>query len=189
MLKLDINLLFTVINLVVWYLLIKKFLFKPVNNIISKREEAIADRYREAEQEKVQAGEQKQKYEALQSSIQDEKTKVMQKAQEDAREAYRQIVDEANRKAGEIMEDSRKTAELEHTKMVERAEKEIRSLLFEAASEGMQKKDNNSELYDKFARINSIDQAIYESEQEVLNGAEATDANIVFEELEKKHFG
>lgn len=48
MLKLDINLLFTVINLVVWYLLIKKFLFKPVNNIISKREEAIADRYREA---------------------------------------------------------------------------------------------------------------------------------------------
>ena len=100
MLKLDINLLFTVINLVVWYLLIKKFLFKPVNNIISKREEAIADRYREAEQEKVQAGEQKQKYEALQSSIQDEKTKVMQKAQEDAREAYRQIVDEANRKAG-----------------------------------------------------------------------------------------
>ena len=55
MLKLDINLLFTVINLVVWYLLIKKFLFKPVNNIISKREEAIADRYREAEQEKVLA--------------------------------------------------------------------------------------------------------------------------------------
>ena len=47
----------------------------------------------------------------------------------------------------------------------------------------------SSELYDKFARINRIDQAIYESEQEVLNGAEATDANIVFEELEKKHFG
>ena len=47
----------------------------------------------------------------------------------------------------------------------------------------------SSELYDKFARINRIDQAIYESEQEVLNGAEATDTNIVFEELEKKHFG
>ena len=47
----------------------------------------------------------------------------------------------------------------------------------------------SSELYEKFARINRIDQAIYESEQEVLNGTEATDANIVFEELEKKHFG
>ena len=45
----------------------------------------------------------------------------------------------------------------------------------------------SSELYDKFARINRIDQAIYESEQEVLNGAEATDANIVFEEIGRAH--
>ena len=36
MLRLDINLLFTIINLLIWYLLIKKFLFKPVNNIIAK---------------------------------------------------------------------------------------------------------------------------------------------------------
>ena len=42
---------------------------------------------------------------------------------------------------------------------------------------------------DKFARINRIDQAIYESEQEIANGAEAVDAEIVFAELEKKHFG
>lgn len=47
----------------------------------------------------------------------------------------------------------------------------------------------SSELYDKFARINRIAQAIYESEQEILNGAEAIDANIVFAELEKKYFG
>ena len=47
----------------------------------------------------------------------------------------------------------------------------------------------SSELYDKFARINRIDQAIYESEQEILNGAEAIDGNIVFAELEKKYFG
>ena len=47
----------------------------------------------------------------------------------------------------------------------------------------------SSELYDKFARIHRIDQAIYESEQEILNGAEAIDADVVFAELEKKHFG
>ncbi|MCD8010866.1 MAG: type II toxin-antitoxin system Phd/YefM family antitoxin [Lachnospiraceae bacterium] len=47
----------------------------------------------------------------------------------------------------------------------------------------------SSELYDRFARINRIDQAIYESEQEIANGAEAVDADIVFAELEKKHFG
>ena len=45
------------------------------------------------------------------------------------------------------------------------------------------------ELYDKFARINRIDQAIFESEQEMQNGAEAVDADTVFAELEKKYFG
>lgn len=43
----------------------------------------------------------------------------------------------------------------------------------------------SGELYDKFARIHRIDQAIYESEQEILNGAEAVDADVVFAELEK----
>ena len=43
----------------------------------------------------------------------------------------------------------------------------------------------SSELYDKFARMNRIDQAIFESEQEVVNGAEVVDAEIVFAELEK----
>lgn len=47
----------------------------------------------------------------------------------------------------------------------------------------------SAELYDRFARINRIDQAIFESEQEIANGAEAVDAQVVFAELEKKHFG
>lgn len=47
----------------------------------------------------------------------------------------------------------------------------------------------SSELYDKLVKINRIDQAIYESEQEIANGAEAVDAEKVFVELESKHFG
>ena len=43
----------------------------------------------------------------------------------------------------------------------------------------------SSELYDKFARMNRIDQAIFESEQEINNGAEAVDAEKVFADLEK----
>ena len=45
----------------------------------------------------------------------------------------------------------------------------------------------SSELYDEFARINRIDKAIFESEQELLDGAEAVDAKKVFDDLEKKH--
>lgn len=43
----------------------------------------------------------------------------------------------------------------------------------------------SSELYDKFARMNRVDQAIYESEQEIANGAEAVDADIVLRNWRK----
>lgn len=46
----------------------------------------------------------------------------------------------------------------------------------------------SNELYDKFAKINRIDYAIYEAEKEIANGAKAVDANVVFAELEAKHF-
>ena len=46
----------------------------------------------------------------------------------------------------------------------------------------------SSELYDQFAKANRIDQAISESEQELANGAEAVNAEKVFEKLEKKYF-
>ena len=45
-----------------------------------------------------------------------------------------------------------------------------------------------SNIAHKFARVNRIDQAIYESEQEIADGAEAVDAEIVFAELEKNEY-
>lgn len=47
----------------------------------------------------------------------------------------------------------------------------------------------SSELYDKFARINKIDQAIYESEREIQKGGEAIDLDEAFEILNQKYYG
>ena len=47
----------------------------------------------------------------------------------------------------------------------------------------------SSELYDKFARTNRIDQAIYESEKDLLNGGKPVDAEKIFTELDMKYFG
>lgn len=150
MLKLDINLLFTAINLLIWYFLIRKFLFKPINQVIEKRKQAIDDRYEEAEKVKEDALAEKEKYEAMESGIQEEKAKVLQQAQEDARAEYDKIVAEANRRAGEILEDSQRKAQQEHTVMVSRAEREIRSLLFEAASDCVRNETDNAKIYDQF---------------------------------------
>lgn len=47
----------------------------------------------------------------------------------------------------------------------------------------------SSELYDKFAKTNRIDQAIYESEKEMEDGGETINLDDAFERLNKKHYG
>ena len=47
----------------------------------------------------------------------------------------------------------------------------------------------SSELYDKFARVNRIDQAIFESEKEMGDGGCSIDLDEAFEKLNKKYYG
>ena len=47
----------------------------------------------------------------------------------------------------------------------------------------------SSDLYDKFARINRIDQAIYESEKELEEGGISIDLNEAFDSLDRKYYG
>jgi prevent-host-death family protein len=47
----------------------------------------------------------------------------------------------------------------------------------------------SSELYDRFAKINRIDQAIYESEKEMQEGGEAVDLDDAFHMLNSKYYG
>ena len=47
----------------------------------------------------------------------------------------------------------------------------------------------SAELNEKFAQINRIDQAIYEAEKEVENGAELISVDSAIERLNKKYYG
>ena len=47
----------------------------------------------------------------------------------------------------------------------------------------------SAELYEKFAQINRIDQAIYEAEKEVEDGAEPILVDSAIERLNKKYYG
>lgn len=47
----------------------------------------------------------------------------------------------------------------------------------------------SSELFDKFANINKIDQAIFSAEQEVSNGGNPMDIDEAFDILDRKYYG
>ena len=150
MLRLDINLVFTIINLLIWYAIIRILLFKRINRVIDQREQAIQSRYADAQKLQDEAAAEKDKYAASQAQIEAEKTKVMDQAQEDARVEYNHILEEANKKAEQIVENSKKEAVLEKDKIVSKAEQEIRSLILDTAVKSMQSSGNDSALYDEF---------------------------------------
>lgn len=150
MLRLDWNLAFTVLNLLIWYVLIRKFLFKPVNTIISKREELIQSRYEEAKKLQDEARAEKEKCESFQAGIEKEKEKMLAEAQEKARAEYNQILDAAKERAEQLVSASQKEAELEKEKIVGRAEQEIRSLIMNTAMQSMQSGNKDAALYDEF---------------------------------------
>ena len=147
MLRLDLNLVFTIVNLLIWYVIIRKFLFKPINDIITKREDAIKARYAKAEQLKQEAQEEKTKSAQYQAQIESEKAKIMAAAQADARVEFDQFVADAHKKAGQIVESSKKEAALQKEKVMNKAEQEIRGLILEAAVKSMQSQNSDCLLY------------------------------------------
>ncbi len=150
MLRLDMNLLWTLLNILIWYGLIRIFLFKPINAVISKREEAIASQYAKAQKLQEEAEAEKNKCTEVQAEIEKEKAAVFTEARENARNEYDRIVTEAGVKAAQIVEDSRKEAEQEKARIIEKAEKEIRSMIMEAAVKSMQSSQSDHALYDQF---------------------------------------
>ena len=72
MIEININLVFTIINLIVLYLLMKKFLFGPILNVMEQRKNMIDQQFASAKDTEEQAYELKGKYEDALKSAKDE---------------------------------------------------------------------------------------------------------------------
>lgn len=153
MLRLDINLVFTIINLLVLYFLMKKFLFKPVNNIIAQREEAIKKQFDEAEETKKQADELKKEYEASLENAKADSLQIVQEAKEKARAEYDRIVKSADEDIARKLQKAEETIAEEKAKSLRSMENEIESLVVAAATKVVGEKvtlENSQKLYDEF---------------------------------------
>ena len=94
MIKVDLSLLWTIINLVVFYLLLKKFLFKPVMGIMEKREQMIADGLKNASDRQEEAESLKKEYESALSGAKEESVKIVENARVEAKRQSDEILAE-----------------------------------------------------------------------------------------------
>lgn len=92
--------LFTLLNLVVTFLILKKFLFKPVKKMIDDRQKEIDDIYAEAEDAKAKAAALKQDYDLR-----------IQQAREESAQIIREATQEAGRRGDELIRQAQQEAE------------------------------------------------------------------------------
>ena len=86
MLRLDINLVFTIVNIVVLYICMRLFLFKPVNKILKQRQDAVQKQFDDAKEAQDKAEALKQEYEASLTNARAESDRMMEEAKKKALE-------------------------------------------------------------------------------------------------------
>ena len=72
MISIDLNLVWTIINIIVLYLLLKHFLIGPVTNIMDRRRQMIEDGFKNAQAAQDDANRLKQEYETALSGAKQE---------------------------------------------------------------------------------------------------------------------
>lgn len=151
------QILVSLANLVILFLLIKKFLYKPVKKMLETRQESIDKDYALANDAKISAEENKKLYEEKLSAAKSEADSVISSAVNTAKQRENEIITEAHEKAENILKKAEADAMLEKKK----AEKEIKGQIVDistlVAGKIIEKEldsKKNEELVDSF--INEI---------------------------------
>ena len=153
MINLGWGLVWTIVNLIVLYLLLKKFLVSPVLGIMEKRKNLIASQLEEARMTQQKAEELKGHYEGALASAKEESAQILEEAKADARQVSQRIVKDANEQASRILETAKETAEQEKRNGMQGAKAEIAGLAMEAARKLLangSSQEGNQMLYDEF---------------------------------------
>jgi F-type H+-transporting ATPase subunit b len=152
-LTLDWNIFWIVVNIIILFILLRIFLFKPINNIMEKREALITNEINEAETKNKQAEELKVQYEDSLKNAKDESLQIVNSAKERAQVQYDQIVEKANEDAANIVQQANKAAQADRDQMMREAHAELADLALAAASKVLGssvESDANRKMLDDF---------------------------------------
>lgn len=116
------QILISLCNLVIMFLILKKFLFKPVEKLIAERQSEVDRRYAQADEAKAAAEADRDEWAQKMETAQSEADEIIQKAVQTAQYRQDTIVAEAKTRADGIVRAAETEARLEK----ERAMAEVR---------------------------------------------------------------
>lgn len=140
-------------NLFIQIYLIKKFLFKPVNDILEKRRAAADAEIQDAAKAKEEANAIKSEYEENMKQAREKASEILSEAQKSADLQSEQILNEAARQASAIKEKAEKDIAQEKRKAVNEIKDEIGGMAVEIAGKVIEREideKDHSKLIDDF---------------------------------------
>ena len=149
--------LISLANLVILFLIVKKFLFGPVTKVLAKRNKEIAEHYDAAKEAQMLADENKKEWEEKVSGAKTEADSILSEATQNAKVISEKIVSDAKDQAERIVNQAEKDAILEYKKAADDMKREIVEVS-SALAEKMLAREINTE--DHHALIDSFIQKI-----------------------------
>lgn len=147
------QILISLINLVLLFLIMKKFLFGPIKKIMEKRDNEINERYISAKEAEDTALESKKEWEEKLSGASKDADNILKNATEQAKYRGDVLISEAKEKAESIIRMAQNEAELERKKATDGIKREIVEVSGKLAEKMLEREINNDDhrgLIDSF---------------------------------------
>ena len=145
--------LFTLCNMLITFLILKKLLFKPVKKMIDDRQKEIADQYAEAERRRQEAEQAKLAYDQEIAQAKQKRDEIVREAAELAHRQERDILNAAREEAKAITAKAHSDNRQERRKVFNEMKTEISDIAIEIAEKVTEKEidsDKHRELIDSF---------------------------------------
>ena len=144
MLTLNLNIIYTFINLAIIYLVINRFLLKPVNEVIEKQRDLIQSTLKKAESEKNEAQMLKNSYDKALKSVDEKCKELYDSYKTDADKERELIIEKAKEDADNIIKNASLKAKEEKAKAIRDIKSQAAEMIILATEKIAEKNiDNN----------------------------------------------
>ena len=153
MLNLDWNIVWTIVNILVLFLLLKHFLFKPITEMMESRTAEIENNLKDAEDQKQKASELTAQYEEKLQGAHAEAAQIVSEARQRGQREYDAILKTAGQDAQKEQERARADMEREREEMLRGVQENVTEMVLLTASKLSQKEldeESDRKLVDSF---------------------------------------
>lgn len=137
--------IFQILNLLLLMVLFKKYLFKPVMEILEKRQAEIEGHYQEAQQAETDAKAMKADYESKMAGARQEADRVIKTATESANVMSASIVEDARTQADQLKRRAQTEIDLERRRAFDEVKGELSGIALDIASQVIEREVNGKD--------------------------------------------